>query len=306
MNVEGKNRPKVTKNQVFHENKTKCFICLVRKSTQLAKAGRSLHIGCRRRVGGSAHGKLNGLIRGSLLQEIDDILAADAAHVGTVHSDDDIPNAQTCTSSVALRINSLDGKTADVFSELDAVDKLSEIKRHLAIFAILKAELERSEPQRNRLAAVDAHQYVGDLPRSAGRSHLRWRRAEVGLRLHKLRGLSNTDLRLELLLLLLLEGLQLLHLLQGHQLLQLRGLVRLLLLLKLLLLLLLQLLKGLKLLELLLLRSQLLLLLLLLLLLHLGLKLELLELVHQHLLISPSWHVLKLQSGHYRLLERLS
>ena len=157
MNVEGKKCPKVTKNQVFHENKTICLICSVRKSAQLAKAGRSLHIGCRRRVGGSAHSELNGLIRGSLLQEIDDILAADAAHVGTVHSNDDIPNAQTCTSSVALRINSLDGKAADVFSELDRVDKLSEIKRHLAIFAILKAELERRETQRNGLTAVDAH-----------------------------------------------------------------------------------------------------------------------------------------------------
>ncbi len=124
----------------------------------------SFFVRSRRRIRGSAHSERNGLIRGSLLQEIEDILTADAAHVGTVHSDDDIPNAQTCTSSVALRINSLDGKAADVFSELDAVEKLKGFKRHHAIFAILKAEFERSEPQRNRLAAVDAHQHGGDLP----------------------------------------------------------------------------------------------------------------------------------------------
>ena len=172
-----------------------------RETAQFAKAGRSRYDGRRGRVGGSAHGELDGLTGGSLLQEIDDILAPDAAHVRAVHTNDHIPNAQTCPSSAALCINSLHGKSPDVFGKLDAIDELCEIKWHFAILAILKAELERSKPQKNRLATVDAHQHVGDLPRRARRSHLRWWGAEVGLRLHKLRSLRNADLRLQLLLL---------------------------------------------------------------------------------------------------------
>ena len=133
------------------------MFCFSRESAKLAKAGRSRYVGCRWRVGSSAHGELNGLIRRSLLQEVDDILPTDAAHVRAVHADDDIPNTQARPSSVALCINSLYGKASDVLGELDAIDELSEVERHLAILAILKAELEGGEPQRNRLAAVDAH-----------------------------------------------------------------------------------------------------------------------------------------------------
>ena len=133
------------------------FQFLIRKTTKLAEAGRSLDIGRRRRVGGSAHGEFDGLIGGSLLQQIDDILAPDAAHVGAVHTNNHIPNTQTCPGSAALTVNSLDGKSSDVLRKLNAVDELSEIKWDFSVLAILKAELERRETQRNGLTTVDAH-----------------------------------------------------------------------------------------------------------------------------------------------------